>query len=233
VIARVVTTFCPNDFAEDWDVDGLIAETKTYFPTVFTADELAGAATASQITDSLQTEALGFYTTREEELGPDVMRMLERQVMLTIIDHRWRQHLSEMDYLEEGINLRAMGQRDPLTEWQREGYEMFSAMINGVSDDFVRYIMHLQVVVEQAPQPDLANVSYSAPEDPSQAMSAPVPEIVARASGIVPAPTDSEADSSAGSATPTPVVKSEHAKLGRNQPCHCGSGKKFKLCHGR
>ena len=78
------------------------------------------------------------------------MREVERQVMLRIIDQRWREHLEEMDYLKEGINLRAMGQKDPLTEWQREGYEMFGAMMKGIAQDFVRYVMHVQVVQEQA-----------------------------------------------------------------------------------
>ena len=86
------------------------------------------------------------YERRETELGEQVMREVERQVMLRIIDQRWREHLEEMDYLKEGINLRAMGQKDPLTEWQREGYEMFGAMMKGIAQDFVRYVMHVQVV---------------------------------------------------------------------------------------
>src|SRR2546428_5626748 len=88
--------------------------------------------------------------------------------MMSIIDQRWREHLYEMDYLQEGINLRAMGQRDPLVEWQREGYDMFSQMMDVVGDDFVKYIMHLDVVVEPAETPSLRNVQYSAPEDPVQ-----------------------------------------------------------------
>src|SRR6185295_7840291 len=87
------------------------------------------------------------------ELGTDVMREVERQVMLRIIDQRWREHLEEMDYLKEGINLRAMGQKDPLTEWQREGYEMFGAMMKGIAQDFVRYVMHVQVVQQPAEAP--------------------------------------------------------------------------------
>ena len=79
------------------------------------------------------------------------MREVERQVMLRIIDQRWREHLEEMDYLKEGINLRAMGQKDPLTEWQREGYEMFGAMMKAIAQDFVRYVMHVQVVQKEAP----------------------------------------------------------------------------------
>ena len=96
-------------------------------------------------------EATAHYQQRETELGTEVMREVERQVMLRIIDQRWREHLEEMDYLKEGINLRAMGQKDPLTEWQREGYEMFGAMMKAIAQDFVRYVMHVQVVQKEAP----------------------------------------------------------------------------------
>ena len=95
-------------------------------------------------------DAAAYYEQREDELGAEVMRDVERQVMLRIIDQRWREHLEEMDYLQEGINLRAMGQKDPLTEWQREGFEMFGAMMKGIAQDFVRYVMHVQVVQQRA-----------------------------------------------------------------------------------
>ena len=99
------------------------------------------------------------------------MREVERQVMLRIIDQKWREHLYEMDYLQEGINLRAMGQKDPLVEWQREGYEMFGQMMHGVAQDFVKYVMHVQVQVAQAAgrrrRARGQQRAYSAPEDPS------------------------------------------------------------------
>ena len=141
---------------------------RTYFPSSFTTAELEEATGSDQIEESLLAEALRYYEQREEQLGADHMREIERRVMLSIIDQRWREHLYEMDYLQEGINLRAMGQKDPLSEWQREGYEMFGKMIDGISDDFVKFVMHLEVVVEQTPEPALRNVQYSAPEDPVQ-----------------------------------------------------------------
>jgi preprotein translocase subunit SecA len=149
--------------------------------------------------------------------------------MLSIIDQRWREHLYEMDYLQEGINLRAMGQRDPLTEWQREGYDMFGQMIEAISDDFIRYVMHLDVVVESAPQPELRNVQYSAPEDPSQVAGLPH----AAAGQVVEGGETAPGAPAAEEPTQAPVVKSEHEKLGRNEPCWCGSKKKFKVCHGK
>src|SRR2546428_9873616 len=88
--------------------------------------------------------------------------------MMSIIDQRWREHLYEMDYLQEGINLRAMGQRDPLVEWQREGFDMFSQMMEAIADDFVKYVMHLDVVVDQPEGPEVHNVQYTAPDDPVQ-----------------------------------------------------------------
>ncbi len=235
VIARVASTFCPTDFSEDWDIEGLLVDVKTYFPTSFVREDLAGATSVELITESLQEEARKHYEAREAQIGPDVMRMLERQVMLTIIDHRWRQHLSEMDYLEEGINLRAMGQKDPLTEWRREGFEMFSAMIDGVADDFIRYVMHLEVMIEQARQPEIENVEYTAAEDPVAAPAQP-PVVAAAPSELeVDYPTAANGFGQAGGSvrTQTQVVLTATQKMGRNEPCHCGSGKKFKLCHGR
>jgi preprotein translocase subunit SecA len=234
VIGRQVGVFCSTDYAEDWNLEGLLHDIATYFPTNFAVEELAEATSADLIRESLLAEALSYYEQREEQLGADTMREIERRVMLSILDQRWREHLYEMDYLQEGINLRAMGQKDPLSEWQREGYDMFGQMIDAISDDFVRYVMHLEVVVEQSPQPELLNVQYSAPEDPSQG-STGVQQAAVREAAANP---EATADAGGGPAVDdgpvvAQVVRSEHEKLGRNQPCWCGSGKKFKLCHGK
>src|SRR5438105_12977715 len=168
---HAVETFCPTDFVEEWDVEGLMNEVTTYYPTKFTAEELTQAHRAEEIYESLLHEAVTYYEQREQELGVDPqtgdqrMREIERQVMLAIIDQRWREHLYEMDYLQEGINLRAMGQRDPLVEWQREGFEMFTMMMDAIAEDFVKYVMHLDVVVEPSAGPNVRNVQYSAPAD--------------------------------------------------------------------
>ena len=109
---------------------------------------------------------------RKQSIGAETLRDIERRVMLSVIDQHWREHLYEMDYLQEGINLRAMGQQDPLAEWQREGFDMFEAMMGQIEDDFVRYVFHLQVVVdEEPPSPTIRNVQYSAPSDPVQGSS--------------------------------------------------------------
>ena len=185
------------------------------------------------------------------------MREVERQVMLRIIDQRWREHLEEMDYLKEGINLRAMGQKDPLTEWQREGYEMFGAMMKGIAQDFVRYVMHVQVVRNDQQQPAAPAVQQRAARrrpttcrtsrrrrrTPSRRR-VPTAAASAVASGEAPAEALAPAPASPTAIPPGPpgrtaaaakqetVVKDEWSKTPRNAPCPCGSGKKFKMCHG-
>jgi preprotein translocase subunit SecA len=145
---------------------------------------------------------------------------VERQVMLRIIDQRWREHLEEMDYLQEGINLRAMGQKDPLVEWQREGFEMFAAMMKGVAQDFVKYVMHVQVVRDTPTAGLVADVRELSGE--SRGFS---PETSAGPDATLPAPPEA----------PRTVVKQpgDWSNTPRNAPCPCGSGRKYKMCHGR
>jgi preprotein translocase subunit SecA len=155
------------------------------------------------------------------------MRVIERQVMLRIIDQRWREHLEEMDYLQEGINLRAMGQKDPLTEWQREGYDMFGSLMKGIAQDFVKYVMHVEVVSDDAAGTTVQNIRQtSSDDDVASGFDAAVASAIA----------DGELPPEAApirAVSNTPVVKSEFDKTPRNAPCPCGSGKKFKVCHGK
>jgi preprotein translocase subunit SecA len=228
-IEAAVSTFCVNDIAdEEWDLDGLLTEITTLWPTTLTVAELEEADNTRELNERLLTEAVAYYETREQELGETQMRQIERQVMLNIIDQHWREHLLEMDYLEHGIGLRAMGQRDPLVEWQREGYEMFGVMMTSIAQDFVKYVMHVQVVKEVAPAPPpVRDLATSGPEDPSVAASGMAAAARAQAAsegGEAPAPAEPE--------TMQPVVKSDWDKTPRNAPCPCGSGKKFKNCHG-
>ncbi|MBJ7509545.1 MAG: SEC-C domain-containing protein, partial [Ilumatobacteraceae bacterium] len=148
-----------------------------------------------------------------------VMRDVERQVMLRIIDQRWREHLEEMDYLQEGINLRAMGQKDPLSEWQREGYEMFGSMIKGIAQDFVKYVMHVQVVQNDQPAPIVQNIQQLKSEAPSAAA-----DQTANLGVDGPQPS--------APVKQQPIVNEGWSKTPRNATCPCGSGKKFKMCHG-
>jgi len=234
-VQRSVETYCPTDFTEDWDLEGLMNEVLTFYPTRFTIEELGQARVADEIYESLLAEATSYYEQREQQLGDEAMREIERRVMLSIIEQRWREHLYEMDYLQEGINLRAMGQKDPLVEWQREGYEMFSMMMDAIAEDFVKYVMHLEVVSEPD-QPRVLNVQYSAPEYPVQGSGGMMQAAALQAAemggmeegGGVDAPPAFIEDEP----VVTQVVKGDHEKIGRNDPCWCGSGKKYKRCHG-
>ena len=157
--------------------------------------------------------------------------------MLSVIDQHWREHLYEMDYLQEGINLRAMGQQDPLAEWQREGFDMFEAMMGQIEDDFVRYVFHLQVVVDEEPAARDAQRRVQRGRGPGAGLE--------RASRR-PRRRDARRHrrSRSPSTRPAPVMPSPTEPVqqqpvrvektpGRNEPCFCGSGKKYKLCHGR
>jgi preprotein translocase subunit SecA len=153
--------------------------------------------------------------------------------MLSVIDQHWREHLYEMDYLQEGINLRAMGQQDPLSEWQREGFDMFEAMMGRIADDFVQYAFHLQVVVDDEPQSAVQNVQYSAPSDPVQGSSS-IASAMAAQPELVMGDGDDGIQAYAAGEQPVAQEPVRVAKTpGRNEPCFCGSGKKYKLCHGR
>ena len=238
-VDAAIATYCVSEFAEEWDLDGLLPEITSYWPTQLTIDRLKECHGTAEVRNLVLDEATEYYEQRERELTPELMRRLERQVMLRIIDQKWREHLYEMDYLREGINLRAMGQKDPLVEWQREGFAMFGQMMTAIAGDFVKYVMHAQVqVAEAAPEPEskVQNLTYTAPEDTEDGASSMRAAAAAQAQaegdggggggGQVAAPPAVEA------APQVPVVKTEWEKTPRNAPCPCGSGKKFKLCHG-
>jgi preprotein translocase subunit SecA len=251
-VTALVAASCPTDYPEEWDLPRLITEVTQYYPTKFVEDDLSEATTAGQVAESILSEALDLYAERDETIpgGAETARQLERDIMLQILDQRWRDHLAEMDLLREGINLRAMGNQDPLVAWQRDGFEMFGKLMDGIDDDYLRYVFHVQVLAEPAPEPDLANASYIAADDPVQGSSsmsaafavgptaAEMAEVAAEGgangsglaagSGAVGV-TNRMADDGE---TQIPIVKSDKEKIGRNEPCWCGSGKKFKLCHG-
>ena len=230
-IDGIIGTYCVSDHPEEWDLEGLVPEIQSYWPSDATLDELSTFTGTDELYERLMGEASAYYEAREAEFGADTMREIERQVMLQIIDQRWREHLYEMDYLQEGINLRAMGQKDPLVEWQREGFQMFGQMMQAVAQDFVKYILHAQVAVaeQEHQEAEIGNVQYTAPSDPSEASStmADAARAQAQLEGAETPPEVVEEQ-----VAQAPVVKSEWDKTPRNAPCPCGSGKKFKQCHG-
>jgi preprotein translocase subunit SecA len=232
-VNSTIETYCVSEFQEEWNVDGLLAELTGYYPTELGVERVRACGSTDELYDTVMAEATTYYDRREADLGPELMREIERQVMLRIVDLRWREHLEEMDYLQEGINLRAMGQKDPLVEWQREGFSMFGQLMAGIAQDFVRYIMHVEVVAQEAEPAPVANVQYSAPDTSASgtagfqaAASAAVAAGELEPEVLEAAPVES---------TNRPMVKdaADWSTTPRNAPCPCGSGKKYKLCHGR
>ena len=194
--------------AEDWDLETLWAALKGLFPISFTAEELlneiggASSLDSDFLLDRILTEANLAYEKRESELTSTVMRELERKILLSVLDRKWREHLYEMDYLQEGIGLRAMAQRDPLVEYQREGFDLFSAMMDAIKEELVTYLFNAEVQVEG----DQVGAKGLTPTP------APVTQLQYSAAEIEP---------------------TQAGGTSKNAPCPCGSGKKYKRCHGQ
>jgi preprotein translocase subunit SecA len=247
LIDRMVEEYTAGDFVEDWDIDGLMRRVQEIFTP---SDELLSLENhevdREELSGRLQEEALGWYDQREEELGDELMRNIERYLLLEIIDQRWQEHLYDMDYLQQGIGLRGLAQLDPLVAYKNEAFELFRDLMNSVWADFARLIFHVQVTVhdengQPVPPPPArrsassssssatggGRVSYSGG---SQAGAGAV-AMAAAAGGAAAAP-------EAGYAEPEapPVVQQRRVddseQIGRNDPCWCGSGKKYKKCHG-
>lgn len=236
VIDDALDTYCVTEHKEDWDLEGLTTALQALWPQKVESSDLEKHQDVNELYEAVMGNAIQFYESREQEITPDVMRQVEGQIMLRILDQRWRDHLYSMDYLKEGIHLRAMGQKNPLTEWQREGFEMFETMMDSVSEDFVKYISHIEI--SDNPKTDnekntldqSQNVQYSGTDEIASGTLAAISSNKAAGAVMDNAPTVVEENKSVKQKT---VVKSEFEKTGRNDPCPCGSGKKFKQCCGR
>jgi len=292
-----------DGFVEDWDLEQLWTTMNTLYPVALSrADyEERDDLDRDELVQAFTDDAQAAYDRREEELGAEVMRELERQVLLTVLDRKWREHLYEMDYLREGIGLRAMAQRDPLVEYQREGGDMFNAMMEAFMEEVVGFVFHLDVTVEAAPQaqadapevgvvrgaggqpllvgdrngqrngliesgpdPDGTGIEvHAVGDDPeAEAIAVSMDEVLddaplaqvelaeqqaepaarpqVRAKGLggsgsrqlgYSAPDEDGSVKTANKLNGT--VADGYAGAGRNAPCPCGSGRKFKMCHGK
>jgi len=233
-LTNLVVQSCPSDYPEEWELDTLVAEIQQYYPTQFSISDLAQASTRDQVVESVITEALEHYASHSAAMpgGEETARAVERDVMLQIIDQRWRDHLAEMDYLREGINLRAMGQQDPLVAWQREGFSMFGQLMDGIDDDYLRYVMHVEAVSEAPDETQsLDRAVYEAAEDPVADVRSNRAAL-AEATGVAVDPMNVPLAAQDPGETMVPIVRDATQKVGRNDPCWCGSGKKYKFCHG-
>ena len=173
VIAAIIDSHISEVSGSDWDLEALWTELRTIYPVGLTIQEVLVEAgnrsklTKAWLTRELTSDARIAYEKREEAITPDVMRQLERNVVLSVLDRKWRDHLYEMDYLKEGIGLRAMAQRDPLVEYQREGYDMFQQMMGAIKEESIGFLFNLEVEVTEVPAPvvDQAQLTYSAPSE--------------------------------------------------------------------
>ena len=274
VVGDVVRTHTQG-IPEDWDLETMFTELKTLYPISLKLEDIEDELPQQEeLVELVQEDAATAYDSREEELGADTMRELERQVLLTVLDRKWREHLYEMDYLREGIGLRAMAQRDPLVEYQREGGDMFNAMMDAFMEEVIAFLFNLEVkprpaepelkvglvTTETGDAVDVGTLTGSAQQAAeAPADEEPAEEEVAEKEAEAPAKKDEtpakttstaplakglerkaeqrlsySAPDESGEATKTggpSATKTE--KVGRNQPCPCGSGKKYKMCHGR
>ena len=255
-------------FVEDWDLEQLWTQMGTLYPVGLKREDYEGVdLTADELVEDFKADAQAAYDKREEQLGEETMRELERQVLLTVLDRKWREHLYEMDYLREGIGLRAMAQRDPLVEYQREGGTMFNAMMEAFMEEVVGFLFNLEVKVQQpvglvpdasgkavpmsaevldeliASGPDadavgqlIADIDDEPEQSPAAAQAKARPVVKAKGLGERRQSAVSySAPSETGEATKSGTDKADdpYAGVGRNAPCPCGSGKKYKMCHGR
>ena len=242
-IERTIEQYTPGDYLDDWDLDGLFTALSQFFPVELGEKELdPETVDRNLLTERVSQTALEHYDARQRELGDELMGALERFLILQIIDERWREHLYDMDYLREGIHLRGFAQIDPLVAYKNEAFDLFGDLMNSLWSDFTRMIFNVQVTVDgqdggSAPAPAFAasgsatrsgRVSYSGG---SSAMGAGAIAAAAAAAGPGAGYDDEAQDAEALPVVQQRVTDSEH-ELGRNDPCWCGSGKKFKKCHG-
>ncbi len=235
VEANVLMRAPERVYSEEWDWDGLRAWFRDLTGDHSAIEEMEGQTdNPHELVEHLVDAINAKYEAKEAELGEDVMHELERQVMLRVIDTHWMNHLQEMDYLQEGIGLRAMGQRDPLVEYKAEAFQMFEDLVTSINEDFLRAIMHVELVPEQlAPAQVAQPVAYSAPTEGS--IFAGALEAAAAAGVEGPSPDQIAAASAATGGGVATMVKDKDdpwADVGRNDSCPCGSGKKYKKCHG-
>ncbi|MCL2491666.1 MAG: preprotein translocase subunit SecA, partial [Coriobacteriia bacterium] len=238
VIHQNIELHCPEGSTKDqWDKRGLF----TWFSDFSGISDgikkrINEASTADALELELDKLVHDAYDAKVERIGVEKMREIERYIMLQMIDARWMQHLQEMDYLKEGVGLRAIGQRDPVVEYKNEAYDMFAGLVDSINEDFLQMLFHIELAEQQtAPQRNVFDsANYSAP---SQDAAVSATAAAAQSAGVQ-APDQSQMQAAAkmaGGGASKPVVKDESdpfANAGRNDPCPCGSGLKFKKCHG-
>jgi preprotein translocase subunit SecA len=245
VVERTVDHFLAAEYSEEWDLDALLQAMQNLYGSDITVDELREDVGLERdaLVQEFVDDALDEYKLRDERFGSDdegkpIMRELERFVILQIVDTRWREHLESMDYMREGIHLRSFAQKDPLVEYRAEGHLMFEELGREIREEVVFTLFHAEIASgaedELGPPAELSpngggpdgNLQYS------HETAAGAEAIAAAGAGSVAGAAAVGTGGSTSTATSRTVVASPQEKLGRNDPCWCGSGKKFKKCHG-
>jgi preprotein translocase subunit SecA len=246
VVDRLTEEYMAGDFVDEWDLDGLFTQLEQVYPCSYSLEDLdPNQVDRATLIADLRKDVVEAYDERENELGGELMRALERFMLLQIIDERWREHLHDMDYLREGIHLRGFAQIDPLVAYKNEGFDMFTALMTNIWDEFARYIFNVEVEVEgqngEQAGPNWgggANTSSTGAFSYAGGHSASGRDAIAAAAGnAVPSGVAEAAEYAADAVADLPppvetVRLSDDEKVGRNDPCPCGSGKKYKKCHG-
>jgi preprotein translocase subunit SecA len=237
VVEANVLNATEAEFNEEWDLNPLVQQMQALYGTDITVDELKEEVELEReaLIEEFVEDALETYEEKEQQYGPELMREIERYVILQVVDSRWRSHLDSMDYLRDGIHLRAMAQKDPLAEYRAEGHAMFNELRSTIREEVVLTLFHAQVELEGEdgggtppplePQGPNGNLQYA------HETAAGSDVIAAAGAGGASVATAFSSQAGGGAATRTAAVN-EHKDVGRNDPCWCGSGKKFKKCHG-
>ena len=229
---------------DEWDIPAIVREVSRVFgidPKELESLDLASKGT-DEITDGIWAVAKGGYDRKEQSIGAELLRRLERDIMLQIVDAQWKDHLYSLDHLKEGIGLRGYGQRDPLVEYKKESYALFQDMKGRIEEEIVRYLFWLRPVSMEEGQPE-APAALRAPRPaPRRAPTsmttnnpgaAPVPAFAGARSSQAAAQAQAPTPARTGGDDVIKTVRREEPKVGRNDPCPCGSGKKYKKCHGQ
>jgi preprotein translocase subunit SecA len=236
-IQRMADEYLPGEFPEEWDLNEFFTALEQIYPTGLAYEDIdPNAVTKQELMSELRDDIVNAYEEREEELGEELMRNLERFILLQIIDERWREHLHDMDYMREGIHLRGFAQEDPLVAYKNEAFNMFGALIQSIWEEFARYIFNVEIEIQEEQSPNGGNQLWTPPAGSSSTGN------LQYMGGGPDQPSALAAAAAAGGADgeyydeEEPVhieqVKREEPKVGRNDPCPCGSGKKYKKCHG-
>jgi preprotein translocase subunit SecA len=240
VIEAGVSHFTQEPDSDEWDLEGLVAQMSALYGTDVTADEIRADEhvehrTREGLVQEFVEDALDTYELRGERFGSELAREIERFIVLQVVDTRWREHLDGMDHLREGVHLRAMAQKDPLVEYRGEGHVMFEHLGRAIREEVVFTLFHVEVSQDQGDGGAASSGALEA-HGPRGSLSyehetAHGAEVIA-AAGAAELGLEAAFGSRGGEVVaPTPVVN-EHRDVGRNDPCWCGSGKKFKRCHG-